>query len=162
MKVPKYIRDFMGADFRAVEGVNAHFNMLDFLKSDFKNKVNVENRAGCYVISATNKSIEYPKGKSPILYIGLSSHLYTRLYSDHFCKNLKILLDNPDYGLEHKMIRMMPDKYQYMYYCGARVDVFYCKGTQSAKEFESSLIASFYEKYRSMPVGNGARSFSQK
>ena len=162
MRVPKYIRYFMGADFRAIEGVNAHFDMLDFLKPDFKCKV--ENRAGCYIISAVDKSIEYPKGKSPIIYIGLSSHLYTRLYSDHFCKNLKILIDNPDYGLEsnRKMIRMMQDKYQYMYYLGARVDVFYCKGTQSAKEFESSLIASFYEKYRSMPVGNGARSFSQK
>ena len=162
MRVPKYIRNFMGADFRAIEGVNAHFDMLDFLKPDFKCKV--ENRAGCYIISAVDKSIEYPKGKSPIIYIGLSSHLYTRLYSDHFCKNLKILIDNPDYGLEsnRKMIRMMQDKYQYMYYFGAKVDVFYCKGTQSAKEFESSLIASFYEKYRSMPVGNGARSFSQK
>ena len=33
---------------------------------------------------------------------------------------------------------------------------------ESAKEFESCLIANFYSKYRCMPVGNGARSFSQK
>ena len=37
-----------------------------------------------------------------------------------------------------------------------------CKGTQSAKEFESRLIANFHYTYRSMPVGNGARSFSQR
>ena len=74
----------------------------------------------------------------------------------------KKLVENPDYGLGGNLIEMLQDKYQYMFYLGAKVDVFYCKGTQSAKEFESRLIASFYSKYRSMPVGNGARSFSQK
>lgn len=159
MRVPKYIRTFMGDDFRAVEGVNAHFILTKFSDPDFRP---VENVVGCYVISAIEKNIEYPKGKSPILYIGLSKHLLTRLKHDHYRDNLKKLLDNPNYGLRGSLISMMQDKYQYMYYLGAKVDVFYCKGTQSAKEFESRLIANFYYKYRSMPVGNGARSFSQR
>jgi len=145
----------MGDDFRAIEGVNVHFD-LKKLNGD------VENRLGCYIISAKGKSIEYPKGKSPILYIGLSKDLRTRLFRDHYKNNLKVLIDDPDYGLRTEYITMMQDKYQYMLYYGAIVDVFYCKGTQDAKHFESELLASFYSKYRSMPVGNGARSFSQR
>ncbi len=160
MKVPQYIRSFMGDDFRSIEGVNVHFDLTKFSDPNFD--CGVENRAGCYIISTNNKSIEYAKGKSRILYIGLSTRLFSRLYSEHYCKHLKLLIDNPDFGLNNNKIIMMQDKYQYMLYYGAKVDVFYCKGTQSAKEFESCLIANFYSKYRCMPVGNGARSFSQK
>lgn len=159
MKVPRYIKAFMGEDFRAKEGVNAHFKLTDFGDPDFRP---VDNVVGCYIISAIEKNIDYPKGKSPILYIGLSKKLLTRLKHDHYRDNYKKLVENPDYGLGGNLIEMLQDKYQYMFYLGAKVDVFYCKGTQSAKEFESRLIASFYSKYRSMPVGNGARSFSQK
>ena len=90
MRVPKYIRTFMGDEFRAVEGVNAHFILTKFSEPDFRP---IENVVGCYVISAIEKNIEYPKGKSPILYIGLSKHLLTRLKHDHYRDNLKKLLD---------------------------------------------------------------------
>lgn len=160
MKVPRYIQAFMGTDYRVVEGVNAHFNMLNFANPEFD--CGVLDKKGCYVISSTNRVFEYAKGKSPVLYIGKSDQLYRRLHDEHYIKHLKVLLENPDYGLNTNKIIQMSDKYQYMLYCGAIVDVFYCKGTQSAKEFESLIIGSFYNKYRCMPVGNGARSFSQK
>lgn len=166
MRTPSYIRKFMGKDFRKAQGVDQHFIMWNpktqVYCEDFADKV--KNMRGCYIISSTTRNFEYANGKkSPILYIGLSDKLYKRLHDDHFVKHLKRLIDNPNFGLEDPVvITQVQDKYQYMYYAGARVDIFYCKGVQNQKEFESRLIASFYETYRSMPVGNGARSFSQK
>lgn len=160
-RVPKYIRDFMGDDFRSVEGVNVHFDLKKFFDNpDYD--CGVQNRPGCYIISTDGINIDYANGKSRILYIGLSDKLLDRLYKGHFCKHLKKLMKNPDEGLEGNYITIMQNKYQYMLRLGAKVDVFYCKGTQNAKEFESSLLANFYYKYRCIPLGNSARSFSQK
>ncbi|MCQ2346513.1 MAG: hypothetical protein MJZ92_01115 [Paludibacteraceae bacterium] len=150
----------MGEDFRRVEGVDAHFRLESFSAPDFDCKV--QRRAGCYIISSPTHAFEYPNGKSPVIYIGLSDDLFRRLHDEHYQKHLKLLIEDKDWGLGTRLIHMMPDKYQYMRKWGARVDVFYNKGTQSEKEFESSLIANFYSKYRAMPVGNGARSYSQK
>ncbi len=160
MRVPRYIQDFMGKDFRIVEGVNVHFNLADFEDSNFN--CQLEDKKGCYIISSPNKKFEYAKGNSPVIYIGMSDHLYRRLHDEHYGKYLKVLINDKDFGLKTNRIHQLPDRYQYMYWWGAVVDVFYCKGNQSEKEFESSLIANFYYKYRCMPVGNGARSFSQK
>jgi hypothetical protein len=49
-----------------------------------------------------------------------------------------------------------------MYYDGSHVDVFKRRGKQDSKEFESLILNQFYQKYRALPVGNGARSYSQK
>ena len=160
MKVPRYIQSFMGANFRSIEGVNVRLNLLDFANPDFNS--GLENKKGCYIISSTNRVFEYPKGKSPILYIGRSNKLFRRLHDEHYMKHLKILIEDPDYGLYKNEIIQMADKYQYMLYCGAMVDVFYCKGNQSAVRFENNLISNFYYKYRCMPVGNGARTFSEE
>ena len=46
-----------------------------------------------------------------------------------------------------------------MYYNGAHVDVFKCRGYQDSKNLESLFLNQFYQKYRALPVGNGARSF---
>ena len=161
MRVPRYIQAFMGSDFRSSEGVDVHFDLKDFADPDFR--CDLEIRKGCYIISSTERKFEYANGlKSKVLYIGESKELYRRIHDEHFNKHLKVLMNNRDFGIRTRKIQQMSDKYQYMLYCGAIVDVFYCKGNQSEKEFESSLIANFYCKYRCMPVGNGARSYSQK
>lgn len=166
--IPEYISEFMGEDFRSIRGVDVSFNLKDYNKTGFKNPV--ERRSGCYVISATRKKYSYPipGSKSPVIYIGLSDNLYRRLHDEHFMKHLKLLIDNPDYGIKDdngcylRRITQMPNEYRYMLYNGAHVDVFYCTGNQDVKEFEAELIGSFYSTYGAMPVGNGARSFSQK
>lgn len=155
---PDYIADFMYDGFRSEEGTDLSF---DLKKWDETYVDKLDGRKGCYVISSTRKKFTYPNGEqSRVLYIGLSNNLYKRL-GTHF-RNLKKLMDNPDYGVEGNNITMLANRYQYMYYHGARVDVFFCKGKQSEKEFESMLMTYFYCKYRSVPVGNGARSFSQR
>ena len=141
IRVPKYIKSFMGSDFRSIEGVDACFELSDFEDPNFD--CGVENRPGCYVISSPDRQIEYANGKkSSILYIGCSDKLFRRLHDEHYMKHYR-----------------MSDKYQYMLYYGCHVDVFYCKGNQLPKNFESVLLASFYDMYRCTPVGNAARSF---
>ena len=88
------------------------------------------------------------------------TQLYRRLHDEHYLKHLRVLIDDRNHGLYSNQIDQMADKYQYMLYCGAMVDVFYCKGKQNPVKFENTLIASFYSKYRCMPIGNAARSFS--
>ena len=132
IRVPKYIKSFMGSDFRSIEGVDACFELSDFEDSNFD--CGVENRPGCYVISSPDRLIEYANGKkSSILYIGCSDKLFRRLHDEHYMKHYRILAKNKD--------------------------VFYCKGNQLPKNFESVLLASFYDMYRCTPVGNAARSF---
>lgn len=163
LKVPAYIRKFMGNDFRQTEGVNASFDLLDFEDPSFYCCIGQE-KAGCYIISATKRVFEYANGKkSPILYIGCSNDLYRRLHDEHYLKHLSILKKNRDYGIGKTSITcQMADKYQYMLYSGSHVDVFYCKGKQDEFDFESYLLASFYDYYRCSPVGNGARSYGKR
>lgn len=157
-RVPKYIKKFMGMDFRSVEGMDASFELSDFINPDFD--CGVENRPGCYIISSPDREIEYANGKkSPILYIGCSDKLYRRLHDEHYNKHYRLLKENKDWGIHKNYVIMMSDKYQYMLYYGCHVDVFYCKGVQIAKNFESTLLANFYDTYRCTPVGNAARSF---
>lgn len=65
--------------------------------------------------------------KSKILYIGESKELYRRIHDEHFNKHLKVLMNDRDFGIRTRRIQQMSDKYQYMLYCGAIVDVFYLR-----------------------------------
>jgi hypothetical protein len=155
----RYIKAFM-PDFRTVRGVDASFDLRDFADKDFD--CPVTNRdVGIYIISATDGTkYTYANGKkSPIIYIGKSDKLLRRLRDEHYTKHLKLLLDNPDYGIDDNI--QMSSRYQYMLYNGSHVDVFKCRGSQESKTLESIFLNQFYQKYRSFPVGNAARSFDE-
>lgn len=153
----RYIRAFM-PDFRPCQGPDISFDLLDFETNSFKCPL-TENDSGVYIISATDGTkYIYPNGElSPIIYIGKSDNLLRRLRDEHYFKGLKRLLDDVDYGISEN-IQIAP-RYQYMYYNGSHVDVFRCRGKQDAKNLESFILNQFYQKYRGIPVGNGARSF---
>lgn len=149
----------MGTDFRNTEGVNLRISMADLEHKGIAEKI--KNVKGCYVISATNRKYTYANGKkSPIIYIGLSDNLRRRIYQEHYQKHYKLLEEDPQFCKRENV--WMAAKYQYMIYGNARIDIFYCKGKQDEKEFEANLLWNFYLKYASLPIGNGARSFSQK
>ena len=120
---------------------------------------NVTTGPGVYIIVSNDSSktkFVYPRGKSPVIYIGEAVNLRRRLR--HHLRRLNELLDNEeDYMKQHYQDS---SRYQYMKYYGAYVYTFKClKKTQVAKNLESHILWKFYEKYRSLPVGNGARSF---
>ena len=153
----QYLKSFI-PDFRPIKGPDACFDLRDFQDKGFKCPVG-RHDIGVYIITATDGTkYTYPNGKkSPILYIGMSDDLQRRS-KEHY-KGLKHLLLDPDYGIEDN-IQVTP-RYQYMYYNGSHIDVFKCRGYQEAKEMESFILNRFYQTYRAIPVGNGARSFGR-
>lgn len=156
----RYIKTFL-PDFRPVRGTDASFDLQEFEDKDFDCAIK-KGDIGIYVISSTDGTkYTYPNGKkSPIIYIGKSDDLLRRLKDEHYTKGLKRLLDDPDWGIDNNY--QLPSRYQYMYYNGSHVDVFKCRGKQESKEMESLFLNQFYQKYRALPVGNGARSYGKE
>lgn len=139
------------AAFRPVRGYDARLDLCEDEVAD------VPARRGVYVlVAADGTRFVYPKGKSPVIYIGQASNLRRRL-REHLKHWRDIARDEePDLRahVEHC------SRYWYIESCkGARVYTFHCLKGQSAKDLESEVIWHFYEKYRALPVGNGARSF---
>ena len=154
----RYLRAFL-PDYRPRRGTDASFDLRDFQDEDFICPVK-RTDTGVYIISGDIDYI-YPNGKkSPIIYIGKSDELLRRLKDEHYTKGLKRLLVDPDWGIKYN--RQLPSRYQYMYYNGSHVDVFKCTGIQESKNLESIILNQFYQKYRAIPVGNGARSFGKE
>lgn len=139
--------------FRMIRGYDDELNLTT---EDINN---VTTGAGVYIIVAEDKTkFVYPKGTSSVIYIGKAENLQRRL-KEHL-KNLNNLKENEEEDLRNH-IEHCP-RYQYISYHGAHVYTFHClKKTQDAKELESLVIWKFYEKYRALPVGNGARSFGK-
>lgn len=119
----------------------------------------VPQTAGVYIIVATDgTTFQYPKGKSPVMYIGMSTNLQSRLMQH--ANSVKLVTDNlEDFS---SMSCQCHQRYHYFRVFGAKVYVFTRRGPQEPKEQESYYIGKFYEKYLSLPVSNGARSFSLK
>jgi len=116
----------------------------------------VENRPGIYVIVGKSFKYPYPKGDSGVIYIGTSEHLHTRLaehirYFKQASKDWKVNETWAD------------SRYNYILAQGkTRVYILYTHGEKKSKDLESRAIESFYDRYRAIPVGNGARSFREK
>jgi hypothetical protein len=139
------VRETLGADME--------FNLMDY------EAYNVPQVPGVYVIvSLDGTKFQYPKGKSPVMYIGMSDNLYSRI-KDH-ATSVKYVADRiNDYS---RMNCQCHQRYHYFREFGAKVYIFSHRGTQSPKEQEALFLGKFYEKYFSLPVSNSARSFSQK
>ena len=141
-----------GEPLRAKRG---HDDELNLAEDEIRN---VTTNPGVYVIVSADKTkFVYPKGMSPVIYIGKADNLRRRL-REHL-HHLNDIKSNEEEDLfEH--IQHCP-RYNYMNAFGAYVYLFHClKKTQDAKALESWVIQKFYERYRSIPVGNGARSFT--
>lgn len=111
---------------------------------------------GVYIIvAADGTKFQYPKGKSSVMYIGMSKNLYKRL-SNHATNTRKIAAELDEY---RRMDCQCNPRYHYFREFGAKVYVFTRRGPQDSKCQESIYIGMFYEKFLALPVSNGARSF---
>jgi hypothetical protein len=144
----------LSAGVRTVNGADFEFDLLDTEALD-----SVPNIPGVYIIVSTDGTkFIYPNGRNSVMYIGMSTDLNCRLkrHVDIF----KYISDNLR---DHKvMCNQCSQRYHYFRVFGAKVYVFTRRGTQDPKEMEALFLGKFYEKYLSLPVSNGARSFSQK
>lgn len=139
--------------FRQVRGYDSELNLTEAEIN------NVSTGPGVYVIVATKRTkFVYPKGTSPVIYIGKADNLRRRL-REHL-RNFNHCVKNEEDDLSKHIQHC--SRYWYIRYFGTYVYTFNClKNTQDAKNLESELFWHFYEKYRSLPVGNGARSFGK-
>lgn len=115
--------------------------------------------SGVYIIVAMDKTkFVYPNGLSSVIYIGKADNSRRRLL-EHLSSLNQQKRNDEDWLINHIQAH---SRYQYIKFHGGKVYTFHClKSTQDSKNLESEIIWRFYEKYRSLPVGNGARSFGK-
>lgn len=139
--------------FREKRGPDKEIDFFD--DSSFEK---IKNTPGVYIIvSSDGTRFIYPKGKNSVIYIGKSEHLVQRL-KKHLA-NLRLVIEcDEDLLCKRQQVNQ---RYQYMKSFGAKVYIYYCRRTQDAKCLESYIMHRFYESFRALPIGNGARSFSE-
>ena len=137
--------------FRENCGSDMVFNLMD--KDALKK---VPKIPGVYIIvAADGTKFQYPKGKSSVMYIGMSKNLYKRLFNH--AKNTRNIAAELD--AYKRMDCQCNPRYHYFREFGAKVYVFTRRGPQDSKCQESKYIGKFYEKFLALPVSNGARYF---
>ena len=144
-------------DYRPVQGADGGFILDDENGIPF----DMEGYSGVYIIETTDKfKFPYPTGQSSVIYIGKADELRSRL-CQHRQRLNRLNNTKGEWGMQEDE-PWVGSKYQYMYYHGAKVYYFKCRGKQEAKEEEARIMWAFYRKYRALPVGNGAKSYSKK
>ena len=142
--------------FRRIQGASGGFLLNEDDMPD-----ETRDRSGVYIIETTDGfKFPYPKGNSKIIYIGKADNLRSRLMQ-HRLRLQWLDESNGEYGMADDE-PWVSSKYQYMYYHGAKVYYYKCLGKQEAKGLESRVMWAFYSKYRALPVGNGAKSYSKE
>ena len=123
-----------------------------FLTEDSLN--DVPNEAGIYIIVAKSTKFLYPKGESPVIYIGTSNHLQKRLKT-----HLRLYKEAEGHFKNHSA--WVYSRYNYAIAFGA--DVYYMRitGRENEKSLERKAIEGFFDKYGALPVGNGAFTFKK-
>ena len=143
-------------DYRPKQGAEGGF----LLDSEDGLSFDMEGYAGVYIIEATDRfKFPYPAGQSGVIYIGKAEELRSRLIQ-HRQRLNRLKKTKGEWGMGVKE-PWVSSKYQYMFKYGARVYYFKCRRTQEAKEEEAKIMWAFYQMYRALPVGNGARSYSK-
>ena len=144
------------SNFRTEQGVDFDF----LLDNDEGLPPGLDDSPGIYIIETVDRfKFPYPKGQSKVIYIGMSDKLRSRMLEHQ--RTVRRLKDSKgQYGMK-KNEPWVSSRYQYMLKHQARVYYFKCRGKQEAKEEESRIMWAFYQKYRSLPVGNGAKSYSK-
>lgn len=135
-------------DYREPKGVTKYFSEIERFDPE------LTNVPGAYIIFSRNQKFIYPKGQSRVIYIGKSENLRSRI-REHFNTYNKI----KSLTKVEKTEYWRYSRYFYMIEFDARLAWFTTRGTQMAKQLETDIIDYFYEKYHSLPVGNGAFSY---
>jgi hypothetical protein len=134
-------------DYREPDG-----NLLDILNKD--NLEILPSCSGAYILMSIKQSFVYPGGKSKVLYIGKSKNLFKRIKTHH--NNLKKIVSLKKSELCNDWYYK---RYQYMRKFGCQVFWYSTRGIQDSKNLESDIMEYFYDRYLSIPIGNGSFSF---
>ncbi|MEQ8572446.1 MAG: GIY-YIG nuclease family protein [Fulvivirga sp.] len=112
----------------------------------------IPTKSGAYIIVATDGTkFIYPRGRSSVIYIGKAKSLKRRL-TNHY-KNSRGM---STMSLAQRLELWHYQRYQYIKEFGGSLHWYTTRGTQTPEKLEHDLLAYFYDKYYSLPVGNGA------
>lgn len=116
---------------------------------------NITEKAGVYILLATGRhSFEYPRGRSPIFYIGQAGNLRRRLkshlkYAGEACARGK------------RRLALYWPRYEYAAVFGARYAVIPARPNQSPRTLECRMLRAFARKHRAFPVANSQGSWNK-
>lgn len=112
------------------------------------------DKSGAYIFLSQEQKFVYPNGKSSVIYIGMSNKLDFRIkkHHSHLCELKKL-------SKKEILQYWYYSRYHYINQFRCQVFWFTTRGTQEAKNLECILIGQFYDKYLSLPIGNGAFSY---
>lgn len=111
---------------------------------------------GVYIIASKEQKFIYPNGESAIIYIGKSVNLRARLLEHHRLSEAMFNSRKDELNGDWYYSR-----YQYIRKFGGKIFYITRRGTQDGKDLEMDIIEKLYDRYLSLPVGNGAFSFGK-
>lgn len=113
----------------------------------------IPSSPGVYILIAKpDISFQYPRGKSPIYYIGKAANLRRRLY-EHLKHSIEAKKDR-----KHEHHKYWP-RYEYAASFGGRYTFIHTWQGITPKNLEDKILSQFADRYRSFPVANGAGSW---
>lgn len=109
------------------------------------------DKKGIYFIVSRKHRFIYPAGASPIIYIGKADNLRQRI---------RIHCRETQTAKKEWKTKWVYSRYNYITMPGG-ADVYYLTTitSENAKNLESKALEDFYDRYRALPVGNGAFSY---
>lgn len=112
----------------------------------------IDTKSGIYFIVSKNYKFIYPKGNSPLIYIGKADNLRRRL-KEHLT-NFRNATPKDSWIYSRYNYMNMPGGFE-IYYLTSITN-------EKSKYLESRAIEDFYDRYLATPVGNGAFSFRKR
>ena len=134
-------------------------DLVDFssgYKRYFEEIERTKGKKGVYIILSEKQEFIYPKGESKVIYIGKSNNLNLRLNS-----HKRNLIEVKGKSTSEIRSEWWQSRYLYMREFGAKVYYITATGNTDPINLEMRTMEQFYEKYFSLPVGNGAFSFGK-
>jgi hypothetical protein len=126
-----------------------HSSLKDFWK--ISEHDDIPSKPGAYILVARGGShFPYPRGKSPVFYIGQSSNLRKRL-TEH--------LKYATQAKSDRKLNLYWPRYEFAAAYGGRYCYLITQQDISPKELEDLLLAKFAKKHFSFPIANGSGSW---
>ncbi len=114
----------------------------------------VPPKRGVYIFVSQNQEFVYPEGNSRVFYIGKSDNLRRRI-REHSNKYLTVCEETQNDFFS----RWEYGRYYYAKAYGCDAYYMPVSGVEESKDLESKIMECFYNRYKALPVGNGAFSY---
>lgn len=136
---------------------NCERGIIELGNLDCLNLEDIPQKKGVYIFCSYSTKFIYPNSTSNVIYIGKADNLKIRLKRHQFhLSNIKA------YREKEKHTYWTKSLYNYLDKHGDVVFFIPAKTSQNAHDLEGIIFAEFFQKYLSIPVGNGAFSLGRK